>query len=374
MKSRLKIDLHCLCWNEARIIPFFLRHYLPLVDRIFVHDNGSTDQSLALLSGDERIKVAHFDVTGDSFVDEERRLSDAMWKPSRGEADWVAIVDMDEHIFHPDLHTHLADCQRDGITAIQAVGYEMVADRFPDTGSTLCESVTEGFRYPGAMDKFCLFDPDAILQSNFMAGRHDAEPTGRVVWDASHRVKLLHYKQLGLMYFLRRTAELSTGLRPGDIRNGWGAHYRRDIDRLSRDFMGHKALARPVPGLRVTDSELHLMVHGARISPIAIYDNVFRFMLPAGSTAVRIVSRHASPAMPSLGVSVESLVLQGVAEAWEISLDDPALRYGWWAASREESVVSRWTDGDALLTLPACSEAACVLEVRLTGKSLALVR
>ena len=116
------------------------------------------------------------------------------------------------------------------------------------------------------------------------------------------------------------------------------------------------------------------MVHGARISPFSIYDNVFRFMVPAGSTAVRIVSRHASPAMPSLGVSVESLVLQGAAEAWEISLDDPALRYGWWATSREESVVSRWTDGNALLTLPGSTEAARVLEVRLTGKSLALVR
>jgi len=74
MGDRPKLDLYCLCWNEARIIPFFLRHYLPLADRIIVFDNGSTDQSLALLSGDERIKVTHFDVTGNSFVDEERRL------------------------------------------------------------------------------------------------------------------------------------------------------------------------------------------------------------------------------------------------------------------------------------------------------------
>ena len=87
-----KIDLYCLCWNEARIIPFFLRHYLPLVDRVFVYDNGSTDQSVALLSGDERIHVAHFDVTGDSFVEEERWLSDRIWKVSRGSADWVAVM------------------------------------------------------------------------------------------------------------------------------------------------------------------------------------------------------------------------------------------------------------------------------------------
>lgn len=369
-----KIHLYCLCWNEARIIPFFLRHYLPLVDRIFVFDNGSTDRSLTLLGGDERIRLAHFDVTGDSFVDEERRLSDAMWKSSRGEADWVAVVDMDEHIYHPDLHAHLRACRDDGITAIQAVGYEMVADRFPDPGDTLCETVTEGFRYPGAMDKLCLFDPDAILRSNFMAGRHGATPAGRVVWDPTHSVKLLHYKQLGLMYFLRRTAELKTGLRPGDIRNGWGAHYSRDFDRLALDFKGHRALARPVPGLRETGPELHLMVHGARISPIMVDDNLFWFELPSGSTSVRIVSRRASPAMPPLGVSVESLVLRGAGEAREIPMDSPELRDGWWGASREENGVSRWTDGNALLVVPPSAPAACILEVRLTGKSLALVR
>lgn len=374
MTGRPKIHLYCLCWNEARIIPFFLRHYLPLVDRVFVYDNGSTDRSLALLSGDERIQLAHFDVIGDSFVDEERRLSDAMWKQSRDQADWVAIVDMDEHIFHPDLHGHLADCQEKGITAIQAVGYEMVSDRFPNADDTLCETVTEGFRYPGAMDKLCLFDPNAIRNSHFMAGRHDAAPAGRVIWDPGHSVKLLHYKQLGLMYFLRRTAELRTGLRPGDLRNGWGAHYQRDVDRLTRDFQGHRALARPVPGLGSVDPELHLMVHGARIAPITVDDNVFRFVLPAGASAVRIVSRCASPSMPPLGVSVEGLVLRGDDEAREIPLDDPSLRDGWWGASREETGLSRWTNGNALLVVPPSTPTSCILEVRLTGKSLALVR
>ena len=234
MNQRPKIDLYCLCWNEARIIPYFLRHYADLVDRFFIFDNHSTDGSVARLSGDPRVRLFQFDVTGDSFVEAERRLSDVMWKSSRGAADWVVVVDMDEHIHHPDLRAHLAMCRRDGITAIQATGYEMIADAFPPADTVLSEAVTTGFRYAESLDKLCLFDPNAIEESHFRAGRHSAAPSGRIVWDETRSVKLLHYKQLGLDYFIKRTGELRTGLRKGDLRNGWGAHYARGPLSLSR--------------------------------------------------------------------------------------------------------------------------------------------
>ena len=53
------------------MIPFFIKHYGPVVDRFFIYDNGSTDRSLSLLKGDERIVIRHFDVLGQSFVEEE---------------------------------------------------------------------------------------------------------------------------------------------------------------------------------------------------------------------------------------------------------------------------------------------------------------
>ena len=376
MKSKPAIDLYCLCWNEARIIPFFLRHYLPWIDRFFIFDNGSGDASLALLSGDERIKVVHFDVTCDSFVDEERRLSDAMWRASRGRADWVAVVDMDEHIHHPAMLDHLAACARDGVTAIQASGYEMISPSFPSREAILCDTITTGFRHPGALDKLCLFDPNAIAESNFHPGRHAASPSGRVVWDASQSVKLLHYKQLGLDYFIKRTGQLKSGLRPGDFRNGWGAHYERQPPRLARDFLLHQSMAGPVPGLARDDREpaLHLVVHGERIAPSHIDDTRFRFALPSGSTAVRIVSRCASPVVPPLGVSIESLTVWHDDRRAEIPLDGPELADGWWGAAYEDGGVSRWTNGNALLLMPSSAREACILEVRLTGQSLALVQ
>jgi len=32
------------------MVPFFLRHYEPLVDRIVIYDDGSNDRSLELLA------------------------------------------------------------------------------------------------------------------------------------------------------------------------------------------------------------------------------------------------------------------------------------------------------------------------------------
>ncbi len=131
MSRQQQIHLYILCWNDARMLRFFFRHYDPIVDHYFVYDNGSTDQSLEILAGRPNVTVSHFDVPGDSFVAEERRLSDSIWKQSRGEADWVIVLDIDEHLFRPRLREYLLRCTEHSITALRGIGYEMVADLFP---------------------------------------------------------------------------------------------------------------------------------------------------------------------------------------------------------------------------------------------------
>lgn len=78
--------------------PVFFQSLQQFVDKFFIYDNGSTDGSLQKLQGDERVRVTRWDVTGDSFVEEARVLTDSFWKQSRGSAEWVFVVDMDEHL------------------------------------------------------------------------------------------------------------------------------------------------------------------------------------------------------------------------------------------------------------------------------------
>lgn len=246
MPGKQRIELYCLCWNDARMLPFFFRHYDPIVDRYFVYDNGSTDGSLALLKNHGRVEVTHFDVPGDSFCEEECRLCDTIWRDSK--ADWVIVTDLDEHLYRPNLTEYLSRCTDEGVTAIQSIGYEMVSDTFPSADRPLLELVTHGVRGIGH-DRLCIFNPRALTATNYTVGRHAAIPEGQVVWPEWPEVLLLHFKQLGLDYLIKRSSDLRKGLKSKDVEQGWGVHYTWTASKITEAWQELKALSGPVPGL-----------------------------------------------------------------------------------------------------------------------------
>jgi hypothetical protein len=241
-----KIELYCLCWNDARMLPYFFRHYDQIVDKYFIFDNGSTDRSLSILEKHEKVDLSHFDVEGDSFCEEECRLCDSIWLGS--DADWVIIPDIDEHIYHPDLRGYLRECADTGITAIESIGYEMISEAFPSESDRLVETVTVGTRSIGH-DRLCIFNPRQIAETNFSMGRHRASPTGHVEWPEYPEVLLLHYKQLGLEYPIARSAQLRQGLRPLDLEKQWGVHYTWSAEEITEKWNEIHAVSGPVPGL-----------------------------------------------------------------------------------------------------------------------------
>jgi len=274
MPSKQRIELYCLCWNDARMLPFFFRHYDDLVDQYFVFDNGSTDGSLSLLGNHGRVEVTHFDVSGDSFVEEERRLGDTMWRNS--DADWVIITDLDEHIFHPNLLDYLQRCTDEGVTAIQSIGFEMISDTFPSEAQRLVDLVTIGTRSPGC-DRLCIFNPRAVTGTNFTVGRHEAEPVGRVVGPPFPEVLLLHYKQLGMDYPIARSAELRTGLRSRDLAEKWGVHYTWSAAEIRHKWCEIRAAAGPVPGLGILKDvgPAEYFADGRRIAQLGSFDGAW---------------------------------------------------------------------------------------------------
>ena len=244
------IHLYCLCWNEERMLPFFFRHYDPLVERYFVFDNGSTDQSLEMLAAHPKVTVGAFIAPQDTLIAEARTFYETVWHPSRGVADWVFIVNIDEHLYHPDGLDYLARCKRDDTTAIVTTGYEMVAADFPRPPETLRETVTSGVRAE-YLDKLCAFRPDAIERLHYTAGRHGAKPEGRVAFPRRPELKLLHYKYLGGAYVVARYAELGARIGASDRGQGWGRHYFQPPESLIETHRQLLAGAQPVAGLTV---------------------------------------------------------------------------------------------------------------------------
>ncbi len=92
------------------MLPYFFRHYDPIVDRYFIADNGSTDRSRELLAANRKVALGEFRIPGNSFVEAATDHYNHCWKQSRGSADWVIVVNIDEHVYHQDLRSYLQAC------------------------------------------------------------------------------------------------------------------------------------------------------------------------------------------------------------------------------------------------------------------------
>ena len=144
----MHVHLYTLCLDEVRMLPFFFQHYDSIVEYYVVYDDGSTDGSLDLLHQHHRVEIRPFERTNsDSFVESELVLFEHCWKESRRRADWVILVNIDEFLYHPMGWSFLETYKTKGITIIQAEGYQMVAESFPEKHRPLISQVRKGQRW-----------------------------------------------------------------------------------------------------------------------------------------------------------------------------------------------------------------------------------
>jgi hypothetical protein len=225
MTAAAPVWLYALSLNEMRMLGFFFRHYEHWVDRFIVYDDGSTDGTLAALADHPRVEVRRFERTiSDSFVQSSRAWQNSVWKESRGQAAWVVLAAIDEHLHHPSMPTYLDACRARGVTAIPALGFHMISDAVPAPGETLAQTRRTGMP-SWEMSKLSIFDPSGLKETNFSAGRHFAEPTGCVVYPETDEVLNLHYKFIDRAYLRERHLVLREGLRDGDLAAGLGQQY-----------------------------------------------------------------------------------------------------------------------------------------------------
>jgi Glycosyl transferase family 2 len=229
----MRIHLYTLSLNEIKMLDFFFRRYDPLVERYVFFDDGSNDGTLDVLRRHPRVEVRRFERHDpDSFVASSQWLNNHVWKESRGSADWVIISAVDEHFYHRDLVGYLESAKRSGITAIPGLGYEMVSMKFPKPAEELTKTRTRGVPEP-QWNKLNLFSPDAIEETNYSPGRHEAQPVGQVVYPEIDELLILHYKYIGYEYVRPRHAFLASGLGKTDRKNGWAYQFDYSSMRLA---------------------------------------------------------------------------------------------------------------------------------------------
>ena len=200
----MKIDIYVTMYNEEFMVPYFLRHYETFANRIFVFYDKSTDKTRELL--EHHPKVTVFDVER-SGIDEGYWIS-KLWtkyeESSRGRADWVALVDTDEFLYHPNLINVLTQEKEQGTQLIQPEGFIMISESPPTTKEQIYDEIKTGLPDFWAT-QCCLFDPDIYIR--FRPGCHSiAHMQKEIKFKVGSElgIKLLHYRWLGKEYAQKR--------------------------------------------------------------------------------------------------------------------------------------------------------------------------
>lgn len=221
--NNMRIHVHSVCYNEERLLPYFLRYYSTIAQKIFIYDHDSTDGSRQIILESEKAILRNVEYKEGIPVNWQLLpVRNNAWKESKGEADWVIVCDMDEFVYHPDLLQFLENTNH---TAFKLYGWNMCSMEFPTQDLF---HVNRGCRInPDHADKILLFRPDAIKETNYSPGQHKASLRGDVDVGRDVELCLLHYRSLGTEFvearnranWLRKTA---------DIKQGMSRHYGGD--------------------------------------------------------------------------------------------------------------------------------------------------
>lgn len=218
----MAIWLYCIFSNNSEILPFFLRHYAPQVDKLILFDNCSTDNSRALIAAYPNAEVRAYPAERpilDSL--NAAQFASTQYHEARGYADWVIWVDCDEFLWSSarSWREALRAQRAQGVRAIRSCGYQMLARTFPTGDAPITDQVRYGIR-DSEWDKVAAFDPN--LNIRFRPGRHNCRIDG--VEAQQGEVKLLHYRYLGLDYFQRRNVYSAANRSPAEVQANRSYH------------------------------------------------------------------------------------------------------------------------------------------------------
>jgi len=231
----MRIVAICVCYNEEKLLPFFLDYYTSFCDEIVFFDGNSTDNSINIIRSyigktkcNIELRINHSIGTIDYF--DYGHLTDHWnwnwntslyyirnyaWKNlfSKLKNDWVIVVDVDEFMYHPiGLRERLYQLKQQNITIPTIQGFDMVSDTFPryESGKFLVDTVKSGF-WSHEQTKQLIFNGLEIDDINYTPGCHYHEANGRIAVDIDtlfvDQIKKLHYRYIGYNEFIERQTQ-----------------------------------------------------------------------------------------------------------------------------------------------------------------------
>lgn len=182
------------------MLPYFLRHYTPWVDRLIFYDGGSTDRTRQILWCCPKAEVRDWPGSPGMVDDEFTAFANEQWKEARGQAEWVVWVDCDEFLYCQNITQVLQHYLDTGVNGPQIKGFTMVSGHFPTTDGQIYDEIKTGFPDD-------VWSKQAIFRDNicYNMGRHSINPKESGLRSSpTVEIKLLHYRALGMDYVRER--------------------------------------------------------------------------------------------------------------------------------------------------------------------------
>lgn len=237
----MQIHLYTICWNESQMLPYFLRHYENIADKIVIYDNRSDDDTASLAQQHPRCDVR---TIGADELDERHLLfvKSEAWKESRGVADWVIACDVDEFLHHDDVRGYLGTCLASGVTLPRVAGYEIVARDFPANKGQIYDTVKRGFPRD-LYSKRIVFSPTKIEEINYSPGCHTAAPIGNVIEDQRGELRMLHAGSVGFQRIIQRRRAMWQRSSSFNRDAGFGKHYDATAQEIEQQLNHYHDIA-----------------------------------------------------------------------------------------------------------------------------------
>jgi glycosyltransferase involved in cell wall biosynthesis len=238
----ISIEVYCLCNNEEKLMPYFMRHYTQFA-KVILLANNCTDRTVEIAKsmGAE----IHNLVIKDEFHDNLfTAIRNEYWKSSK--ADWIMWADADEFIYHPNIVQILKDTKA---TAILPAYYNMYSKKFPTTKGQIYDEVKLGARWGGETNEYGkvnIFKLPEIREINYNAGCHRADLKGQVVLSATDLLKTLHMRNMGVKFVIDRNKRSASRLSESNRRNGLGLYVDRPEEKIRELFVQEMSEARRV--------------------------------------------------------------------------------------------------------------------------------
>jgi glycosyltransferase involved in cell wall biosynthesis len=229
----MRIEVYAICYNEEVMLPYFLRHYSQMCDKIVIYDNYSTDRSDEICRQNPKVELIKYDSGNQIRDDIYLEIKNNCWKNSK--ADWVIVCDIDELLVQLNAAADLNNW-----TVVMPDWFEMVADRLPDIKEDQIyydNNYNQGVSQ-GQISKCIMFRPGAIKEINYHPGAHGIDAVGDVRVLHTSDFGILHYKYLSAEYVIARHAMYRQRLSDINKRLKWGVHYNNSVREITDAWNG----------------------------------------------------------------------------------------------------------------------------------------